>query len=520
MNTAMYVLLGILIGALFSVVFYFVNRRKGDKITDVIREDYDRLISDAKKEAERIKKEASLEAKDILYKARAEAEKEQRELRKELNQIERRIRNKEENLERKLDQLERRESTISRRERELNQKENEISEKESRLNSLIAEQMKKIEEVAGMTREQARDELLKKVEEETRFEVAKLIRTIEEEAKETAEKKAKEIISLAIQRYASDYVADTTVSAVALPSDEMKGRIIGREGRNIRALEAATGVDLIIDDTPEMVTLSSFDPVRREIARVSLERLINDGRIHPARIEEVVEKVQKEIEAIIKEEGEKAVFDLGLSGVHPDLIRLLGRLKYRTSYGQNVLQHSREVAYLAGMMAGELGVDIKLAKRAGLLHDIGKAVDHEVEGSHHEIGVNIAKKYGEDERVLNAIACHHGDVDPICVEAALVAAADALSAARPGVRRESIENYIKRLRRIEEIANSYDGVEKCYAMQAGREVRVIVKPDDVSDEISSMIVRDIARKIQSELTYPGQIKVMVIRETRFVDYAR
>jgi ribonuclease Y len=512
--------LGILIGALFSVVFYFVNRRKGDKITDVIREDYDRLISDAKKEAERIKKEASLEAKDILYKARAEAEKEQRELRKELNQIERRIRNKEENLERKLDQLERRESTISRRERELNQKENEISEKESRLNSLIAEQMKKIEEVAGMTREQARDELLKKVEEETRFEVAKLIRTIEEEAKETAEKKAKEIISLAIQRYASDYVADTTVSAVALPSDEMKGRIIGREGRNIRALEAATGVDLIIDDTPEMVTLSSFDPVRREIARVSLERLINDGRIHPARIEEVVEKVQKEIEAIIKEEGEKAVFDLGLSGVHPDLIRLLGRLKYRTSYGQNVLQHSREVAYLAGMMAGELGVDIKLAKRAGLLHDIGKAVDHEVEGSHHEIGVNIAKKYGEDERVLNAIACHHGDVDPICVEAALVAAADALSAARPGVRRESIENYIKRLRRIEEIANSYDGVEKCYAMQAGREVRVIVKPDDVSDEISSMIVRDIARKIQSELTYPGQIKVMVIRETRFVDYAR
>lgn len=520
MNTAMYVLLGILIGALFSVIFYFVNRRKGDRITEVLRGDYDRLISEAKKEAERIKKEASLEAKDILYKARAEVEKEQRELRKELNQIERRIRNKEENLERKLDQLERRESSISRRERELNQKENEISEKESRLNGLIAGQMKKIEEVAGMTREQARDELLKKVEEETRFEAAKLIRTLEEEAKEIAEKKAKEIISLAIQRYASDYVADTTVSAVALPSDEMKGRIIGREGRNIRALEAATGVDLIIDDTPEMVTLSSFDPVRREIARVSLERLINDGRIHPARIEEVVEKVQKEIEAIIKEEGEKAVFDLGLSGVHPDLIRLLGRLKYRTSYGQNVLQHSREVAYLAGMMAGELGVDIKLAKRAGLLHDIGKAVDHEVEGSHHEIGVNIAKKYGEDERILNAIACHHGDVDPICVEAALVAAADALSAARPGVRRESIENYIKRLRRIEEIANTYDGVEKCYAMQAGREVRVIVKPDDVTDEISSMIVRDIVGKIQSELTYPGQIKVMVIRETRFVDYAR
>ncbi len=520
MNTVAYLILGILIGLLSFAVFYIVNRRKTDKRGESIQRDYERLIAEAKKEAERIKKEASLEAKDILYRARAEAEKEQRELRRELNHIERRIRNKEENLERKLDQIEKRENSISRRERELNQRENEIKDREQRLNSLIAEEMKKIEEISGMTREQARDELMRKVEEETRFEVARLVRSIEEEARETAEKKAKEIISLAIQRYASDYVADTTVSAVALPSDEMKGRIIGREGRNIRALEAATGVDLIVDDTPEMVTLSSFDPVRREIARVSLERLINDGRIHPARIEEVVEKVQKEIDAIIKDEGEKAVFDLGLSGVHPDLIRLLGRLKYRTSYGQNVLQHSREVAYLAGMMAGELGVDVKLAKRAGLLHDIGKAVDHEVEGSHHEIGVNIARKYGEDERVLNAIACHHGDVDPICVEAALVAAADALSAARPGVRRESIENYIKRLKKIEEIANSYDGVEKCYAMQAGREVRVIVKPDDVTDEISSMIVRDIARKIQSELTYPGQIKVMVIRETRFVDYAK
>jgi len=377
-----------------------------------------------------------------------------------------------------------------------------------------------LERISGISAEEARQELLKRIEEDTRFEAAKLAKSIEDEAREMADKKSKEIVSVAIQRYASDYVADGTVTAVSLPSDEMKGRIIGREGRNIRALEAATGVDLIVDDTPELVTLSAFDPVRREIARLSLERLITDGRIHPARIEEIVEKVKKEVEAIIKEEGEKVIFDLGLSGIHPELIKLLGRLKYRTSYGQNMLQHSREVAHLAGMMAAELGVDIKLAKRGGVLHDIGKAIDHEVEGSHQDIGSNIAKKYGENSKVINAIQVHHGEGEPSTVEAALVAAADALSAARPGVRRESIENYLKRLEKLEQMAMSYKGVEKCYAIQAGREVRIIVKPEDVSDDMASVLSRDLSKKIESELTYPGQIKVTVIREARFVEYAK
>jgi ribonuclease Y len=335
-----------------------------------------------------------------------------------------------------------------------------------------------------------------------------------------AEKRAKEIISFAVQRYANDYVADETVTAVSLPSDEMKGRIIGREGRNIRALEAATGVDVIVDDTPELVTLSCFDPVRREIARLSLERLIADGRIHPARIEEVVEKVRREVEAIIKEEGERAVFELGISGIHPDLIPIIGRLKYRTSYGQNVLQHSIEVAHLASMMAYELGVNPKLAKRAGLLHDIGKAVDHEMEGSHQQIGANLARRYGESQAVINAILVHHGDGDPETVEAALVAAADALSAARPGVRRESIESYLKRLKQLEEMAMSFKGVQACYAMQAGREIRIIVRPEEVSDEECAMIARDLSRKIEAQMSYPGQIKVTVIRETRYIDYAK
>jgi ribonuclease Y len=518
MNTLLHILIGLLVGSLITALVFVIFKKKVKE--PVSKEEADSLIERARQEAERIKREASLEAKDIVYKAKSEFERELKERQHELNRMERRLRAKEESLEKKLDKLEHRESDLIRREKELLNRETSLKEKEQQINSILTEQKNMLERISGMTTEEAREELFRRIEEETKFEAAKMIKKIEDEAREEASKKAKEIISLAVQRYASDYVADLTVSAVPLPNDEMKGRIIGREGRNIRALEAATGVDLIVDDTPEMVTLSCFDPVRREIAKVSLERLISDGRIHPARIEEVVEKVRREINAIIKEEGEKAVFDLGLSGIHPELIKMLGRLKYRTSYGQNVLQHSREVAYLAGIMAGELGVDVKLAKRAGLLHDIGKAVDHEMEGAHHEIGVTIAKKYGEDERVLNAIACHHGDTEPICVEAALVAAADALSAARPGVRRESIESYLQRLKRIEEIAMSFDGVEKCYAMQAGREIRIIVKPDSVSEEMASLIARDISRKIQSELTYPGQIKVMVIRETRFVEYAR
>ncbi|HYQ48171.1 MAG TPA: ribonuclease Y, partial [Thermodesulfovibrionales bacterium] len=377
-----------------------------------------------------------------------------------------------------------------------------------------------LEKISGISTDEAKQEILRRTEEDSRLEIAKLVKKIEDEARESSEKKAKEIMGFAIQRYASDYVADATVSAVSLPGDEMKGRIIGREGRNIRALEAATGVDLIVDDTPEMVTLSGFDPVRREIAKLSLERLIADGRIHPTRIEEVVEKVRKEIDANIREEGEKAVFDLGLSGIHPELIKTLGRLKYRTSYGQNMLQHSREVAYLAGMMAGELGVDTKLAKRSGLLHDLGKAIDHETEGSHQEIGSTLAKKFGENYKVVNAIYSHHGDADPLTVEAALVAAADALSAARPGVRRESIEHYLKRLEELEKLALSFKGVEKCYAIQAGREIRIIVKPEEVNDELSAMIARDLSKKIEAEMSYPGQIKVTVIRESRHVEYAK
>jgi ribonuclease Y len=520
MNILNYILSGFVLIVLTALVFILLYRKTSRGRLESIERDAQRILEDARREAERIKKEASLEAKDRIYQAKSEAEKELRERRSELNHYDRRLRKKEEHLERKLEQLERRENELSRRDRELLSKESMIRDKETRLEALFKEEKVRLEKISGMTSEQARTELLRKVEEETRFEAAKLAKQIEDEALETAEKNAKKIISLAIQRFASDHVSDATITAVPLPNDEMKGRIIGREGRNIRALESATGVDLVVDDTPEMVTLSSFDPVRREIARISLERLITDGRIHPARIEEVVGKVREEVDNTIREEGEKTAFDLGLSGIHPDIIKLLGRLKYRTSYGQNVLQHSKEVAYLAGIMASELGANVKLAKRGGLLHDIGKAVDHEVDGAHHHIGVDIARKCGENDCVLNAIACHHGDIEPTCVEAALVSAADALSAARPGARRESLENYIKRLQRLEEISTSYNGVEKCFAIQAGREIRIIAKPEDISDQSSALISREIAKKIQSELTYPGQIKVMVIRETRFVDYAK
>jgi len=507
---------GIVIGLILSL--FYRNALKTQR--DSIDTEKKKIVEETLKEAESIKKEASLEAKDIVYQAKTDAEKELRERRSELGHLEKRLRQKEETIERKFDLVDKREHELSRREKEYNGKERSIQEKENRYNTLLKEQTLVLERISGTTSEEAKQELLRRTEEDSRFEIAKLVKRIEDEAKENAEKKAKEVMGSAIQRYASDYVADATVTAVSLPNDEMKGRIIGREGRNIRALEAATGVDLIVDDTPEMVTLSAFDPVRREIARLSLERLIADGRIHPTRIEEIVEKVKREVEINIREEGEKAVFDLGLSGIHPELVKTLGRLKYRTSYGQNVLQHSREVAYIAGMMAGEIGVDAKLAKRAGLLHDIGKAVDHEIEGTHQEIGANLARKHGENNKVINAILVHHGEGDPITVEASLVAAGDALSAARPGVRRESIEHYLKRLEALEKMALSFKGVDKCYAIQAGREIRIIVKPEDINDEMSSMIARDLSKKIEAEMSYPGQIKVTVIREARYVEYAK
>jgi ribonuclease Y len=520
MIEAEYLLIAIATGAAVGAVLSLVYRRLLRSEREALQHQKKTVIEEAEKSAASVKKEAKIEAKDIVYQAKSEADKEMRERRNELNQLERRLRQKEENLERKLDQGERREQELARKEREQGARERSIQEKENQYNRLVKEQTAILERISGTSAEEARQELLKRIEEESRFEAIRLAKKIEDEAKDVADKKAKQIISLSIQRYAGEYISDATVTAVSLPSDEMKGRIIGREGRNIRALEAATGVDLIVDDTPELVTLSAFDPVRREIARLSLERLISDGRIHPARIEEVVEKVRKEVESTILEEGEKAVFDLGLSGIHPELVKIIGRLRYRTSYGQNVLQHAREVAYLAGMMAGELGVDPKMAKRAGLLHDIGKALDHEIEGSHHEIGARVAKKYGENDKVVNAIAAHHGDTEVDSIEAALVAAADALSAARPGVRSESIENYLKRLEKLEQMALSYNGIEKCYAIQAGREVRIIVKPDAVSDESAWNISKELAKKIESEMTYPGQIKVTVIRESRYVDYAR
>ncbi len=519
-NTVVYILIAIAVGIASGMLFFAIYRSTLKSNNESIRRKQEHLLEDAKREVDAIKKEAVIAAKDQAYQAKIEAEKEIRERTKELNQLDRRLRQKEEQLEKKIDQQEKRESELNKKEKEYATRERSLIEKENESAQLIREQTQVLEKIAGSTAEEAKRELLRRVEEESKFEAAKLAKRIEDEVRESAEKKSKEIISFAVQRYASDYVVDATVSAVSLPNDEMKGRIIGREGRNIRTFEAATGVDIIIDDTPELVTLSAHDPVRREIARVALERLVNDGRIHPARIEELVEKVKKEIEITIREEGEKAVFDLGISGIHPELIKTIGRLKYRSSYGQNILQHSKEVAYLAGMMAGELGVDVKLAKRGGLLHDIGKAVDHEIEGSHQEIGAAISKKYGENDKIINAIQAHHGEYEFTSVESALVAAGDALSAARPGVRRESIENYLKRLEKLEELAMSFNGVEKCYAIQAGREIRIIVKPDDMDDAMCSVVSKELARKIEAEMTYPGQIKVTVIREARYVDYAK
>lgn len=520
MNSIILFLIAIATGIAVGLIFIFFSKRVLDEKKKAIDIEKEKILEDAKREAENIKKEALISAKDVVYQMKSEAEKEIRDKTREINILDKRIRQREEQIEKRIDIIERKESEFNRKEKEINNRERNLVVKENQYAELIKEQQNVLERMSGMTSEEAKQEILKKAEEEARFEAAKLSKKIEDEARENAEKKAKEIIGLAIQRFASDYVADATVSAVSLPTDDMKGRIIGREGRNIRAFEAATGVDLVVDDTPEVVTLSAHDPIRREIARIALERLINDGRIHPARIEEIAEKVKKEVEMSIREEGEKAVFDLGLTGLQPELIRTVGRLKFRQSYGQNILQHSLEVAYFAGMMASELGVDVKLAKRAGLLHDIGKAVDHEMEGSHQEIGAFLAKKYGENSKIINAILAHHGDIEPTSVEAALVAAADAMSAARPGVRRESIENYLKRLEALEEMAMSFSGVEKCYAIQAGREIRILVKPDEMNDELSALVAKSLARKIESEMTYPGQIKVTVIRESRYVDYAK
>ncbi|MDI7246874.1 MAG: ribonuclease Y [Bacillota bacterium] len=472
-----------------------------------------RIVEEAEKEAEAAKREILLEAKEEAHRLRNEIEQEERTRRAELQRTERRLLQKEESLDRKLEALERKEESITRKERDLEAAKEEVAK-------LHVEQRAELQRISGLSSEDAKALLLKDVEDEIRHEAAVLIRDIEAQAKEEAERRAREIVAAAIQRCAADHVAETSVSVVSLPSDEMKGRIIGREGRNIRALETLTGIDLIIDDTPEAVILSGFDPVRREIAKVALEKLITDGRIHPARIEEMVEKAQKEVDAIIKEEGESAAIEAGVHGLHPELIRLLGRLKFRSSFGQNVLKHSLEVAHLAAGMAAELGANIAVAKRAGLLHDIGKAVDHEVEGPHVQIGVDLARKYRESPEVIHAIATHHGDEEPKTIEAVLVQAADAISAARPGARRETLEAYIKRLTKLEEVADSFDGVEKAYAIQAGREIRIMVKPEKIDDLAAVRLARDIVKKIEEELEYPGQIKVTLIRETRVVDYAK
>jgi ribonuclease Y len=511
------VLVGALIGGLcgFLLRQYWLERRQR-QLSDQAAS----ILADARKEAETIKKEAILQAKDTLFQMKADFERETKESKKELQTLEKRILQREENLDKKSEALDKREAALAKREKAFLQQEKELHDQQKQLEGLIEHHRRELENLSGISTQEAKEMLISSLENEARHEAALTVKKMETEAREIADRKAKDIISLAIQRYAGDYVAEKTVSVVNLPNEEMKGRIIGREGRNIRAIEAITGVDLIIDDTPEAVILSGFNPVRREVARISLERLISDGRIHPARIEEIVEKVNGEIETSIREAGEQAAFDVGVHGIHPELIKLIGKLKYRTSYAQNVLQHSREVAFLCGIMAAELGLNEKHAKRAGLLHDIGKAIDHEMEGTHATIGADLARRYGESGTIVHAIAAHHEDIPAEDVISVLVQAADALSGARPGARKELLETYVKRLEDLERIATSFNGVGKAYAIQAGRELRIIVESSAVNDADIVMLSRDVARRIENELTYPGQIKVTVIRETRSVEFAK
>ncbi len=508
------IVVGLVVGGVVGCLVGNAQRKKKDSNEiGTAEQQAKKIIEDGIKAAETKKKELLLEAKEEIIRAKNDSEREMKDRRNELSGLEKRLISKEESLDRKIENIEHRTETLNRKIKENERLREEIEE-------MRQSEITKLEKVAGLTAEQAKEEMLEKLEGEIRHETAMRVIEIESEMRENADQKAKEIVSLAIQRCAADYSSEITVSVVPLPSDDMKGRIIGREGRNIRTIETLTGVDLIIDDTPEAITLSSFDPVRREVARLSLEKLINDGRIHPSRIEEMVEKSKREVENSIKQAGEKAVFEVGIHGLSGELVRMLGRLKYRTSYGQNVLVHSIEVAHLSGIIADELGVDSTLAKRAGLLHDIGKAMTQEVEGSHVQLGVDIAKKYKENKDVIHAIEAHHGDTEPRTIIAMIVQAADAISAARPGARREDLDNYIKRLKKLEEISESFAGVEKAYAIQAGREVRIMVRPEDVSDEQMVLVARDIVKKIESELEYPGQIKINVIRESRAIDYAK
>ncbi|WP_239254087.1 ribonuclease Y [Listeria ilorinensis] len=512
-SSLLFLIVGLVVGSL-------INKSSTQKKLIAARGTAELIVEDAKKEAETTKKEALLEAKEESHKLRTEIENELRGRRGELQKSENRLLQREENLDRKDTSLSKREAALERKEESISKRQQHIEEKESKIAEMMQKEQAELERISGLSKDEAKQIILNQVEEELSHDTAIMVKETENRAKEEADKKAKDILSLAIQRCAADHVSETTVSVVTLPNDEMKGRIIGREGRNIRTLETLTGIDLIIDDTPEAVILSGFDPIRREIARIALEKLVQDGRIHPARIEEMVDKARKEVDEHIREVGEQATFEVGIHSIHPDLIKILGRLRYRTSYGQNVLNHSLEVAKLAGILAGELGEDVTMAKRAGLLHDIGKAIDHEIEGSHVEIGVELATKYKENEVVINSIASHHGDTEPTSVIAVLVAAADALSAARPGARSETLENYIRRLEKLEEISESYEGVEKSYAIQAGREVRILVEPEAIDDLAAYRLARDIRKRIEDELDYPGHIKVTVIRETRAVEYAK